>query len=337
MERAASVAKKLAVVGNGSWGTAQVKLLSENGHQVRWWMRKPEDVAYVQAHGHNPSYLSDVSLDLARVLPTHSLADALQDAEIVFLVVPAAFVGAVLAQVAPAWLQDRTVVSGIKGIVPGENLLITDYLERHLGVPGARQAILAGPCHAEEVALEKQSYLTIGATNLETATQVATLLQGRFMTCSPSLDLYGLEYAAILKNIVAIACGIAHGLRYGDNFLAVLVSNALKEIEDFVQATCPPCTRRMADSGYVGDVLVTSYSQFSRNRTFGTMLGRGYSVQAAQLEMNMVAEGYYASRCIGELNERHRVAMPVIETVHGILYQKQNPRQAFERLAGVLR
>lgn len=336
MHQRIRMGKKIAVIGSGSWATAQVKLLSGNGHTVQWWLRKAEDVAYVQAHRRNRNYLTDVEFDLSLVTSTDSLEQALTGAEAVFLVVPAAFVESVLQQIKPEWLEGKLVVSGIKGIVPGENLLVTDYLERYLQVPGGRQAILAGPCHAEEVALEKQSYLTIGATDKETAATIASLLQGRFMKCSPSPDLYGLEYSAILKNIVAIACGIAHGLRYGDNFLAVLVANALKEIEDFVTATCPPCPRRIADSGYTGDVLVTSYSQFSRNRTFGTMLGRGYSVQAAQLEMNMVAEGYYASRCVAELNREWQVRMPVIEATYRILYEKQAAGPVFAELAEIL-
>jgi len=328
--------KKVAVLGSGSWGTAQVKLLTDNEHYVQWWVRRAEDVEHIKTHGRNQKYLADVQINLGHVLPTNNIEEALSGVEAVFLVIPAAFVKDALVQIKPDWLNKCLIISGIKGIVPGENLLVTDYLERYLDVPGARQAILAGPCHAEEVAMEKQSYLTIGATDMDTASAVATLLQRPFLKCSPSPDLYGLEYSAILKNIVAIACGIAHGLRYGDNFLAVLVSNALREIEDFITITAPMPHRRMTDSGYTGDVLVTSYSQFSRNRTFGAMLGRGYSVQAAHLEMNMVAEGYYASRCIAELNREWGLNMPVIETTYRILYEKAPASQAFASLAAII-
>ena len=330
------IGRTVAVLGSGSWGTAQVKLLTANGNRVNWWMRRPADVEYVKAHHHNHNYLTDVRIDPALVMPTTSTEKALDGAEAVFLVVPAAFVEVMLQTIQATQLEGKIIVSGIKGIVPGDNLLVTDYLERYLNVDGGRQAIIAGPCHAEEVALEKRSYLTIGATNLETAGQVARLLEGEFVKCSTSQDLYGLEYSAILKNIVAIACGIAHGLFYGDNFMAVLVANALNEIEDFLNVACPQASRRIADSGYAGDLLVTSYSPFSRNRTFGGLLGRGYSVQAAQMEMNMVAEGYYASRCVAEINKKWEVRMPIIETMQKVLYERLPATVAFQQLAEIL-
>jgi len=328
--------KEITVLGSGSWGTAQVKLLTENGHKVRWWMRRQDEVDFVAKNGYNRNYLSDVRLNKTAIYPTADINEAIAGADVVFLVIPSAFVKDALAHLAPGALCAKLVVSGVKGIIPGQNIVVTDYLEQFCQVPAVQQAIIAGPCHAEEIAMAKQSYLTIGATNLDTSYTVSALLQNSYVKCTPSTDLYGLEYSAILKNIVAIACGIAHGLRYGDNFLAVLVANALQEIENYISACYPLAGRRIADSGYTGDVLVTAYSQFSRNRTFGTMLGRGYSVQAAHLEMNMVAEGYYASKCIQEGKKALALAMPVVDTTYQILYEKKPAAQAFAQLAEVL-
>jgi glycerol-3-phosphate dehydrogenase (NAD(P)+) len=249
----------------------------------------------------------------------------------VILAVPAAFVQEALAGLPADTFQNKILVSAVKGMIPHQNLLVTDYLEQAFGVPASHQCVIAGPCHAEEVALEKQSYLTIGSHDLMHATECCQLLRNRYVKASPLDDIDGIEYCAVLKNIIALACGIAHGLGYGDNFQAVLVSNAMQEIARFLHAVMP-VTRDLNGSAYLGDLLVTAYSQFSRNRTFGNMIGRGYTVKSAQVEMNMVAEGYYAVESIQAMNKTLKVKMPIAEAVYRILYEKVSPALELEML-----
>lgn len=323
--------EKIAVIGGGSWATALVKILSENKAQICWWLRNPKDVEHLLHYHHNPRYLSGVNFDLTYVKPTTHLIEAIEDARWVILAVPAAFVQSALAILPTDAFNGKILVSAVKGMIPHQNILITDYLENTFGVPASHQCIISGPCHAEEVALEKQSYLTIGSHDLEHAEQFCSLLRNRYVKASPLDDLDGIEYAAIIKNIVALACGIAHGLGYGDNFQAVMVSNAMQEINRFLHAVMP-VTRDLNGSAYLGDLLVTAYSQFSRNRTFGNMIGRGYTVKSAQFEMNMVAEGYYAVESIHELNRTLKVNMPIAETVYRILYENNLPAAELEIL-----
>jgi glycerol-3-phosphate dehydrogenase (NAD(P)+) len=311
-------------VGGGSWATALVKILSENKAQVAWWLRNEQDVRHLQHYRHNRRYLSGVTFDLDYVHPTTDLAGCLREARWVILAVPAAFVTAALSALPADSFQDKILVSAVKGMIPHQNILITDYLEQTFGVPASHQCVIAGPCHAEEVALEKQSYLTIGSHDLTHAAHFCTLLRNRYVKASPLDDIDGIEYCAVLKNIIALACGIAHGLGYGDNFQAVMVSNAMQEIDRFLQAVMP-VARNLSGSAYLGDLLVTAYSQFSRNRTFGNMIGRGYTVKSAQVEMNMVAEGYYAVESIYGMNKTLKVEMPIMEAVYRILYEKISP------------
>lgn len=315
---------RLTVVGGGSWATALVKILSEGNTQIRWWLRSQRDAEHIKKFHHNPSYLSDVQINPRKVRVCTKIKDSLRDSEFVIVAVPAAFVAEALEGLKPAHLADKCVVSAIKGMIPQENLLVTDWAEQKFEVPARRIAVIAGPCHAEEVALEKQSYLTIASQNLECASDVAQLLSCRFVQALPIDDIYGVEYSAVMKNIIALACGITHGLGYGDNFQAVLVSNAMQEIRRFVDAVYPK-HRDLSASAYLGDLLVTAYSPFSRNRTFGNLIGRGYSVQSAQMEMNMIAEGYYAVKSIYEINRQYGVPMPITESVYNILYEKASP------------
>jgi glycerol-3-phosphate dehydrogenase (NAD(P)+) len=314
----------IAVIGGGSWATALVKILSENNVQVHWWLRHSEDVKHLLAYRHNPRYLSGISFNMEYVHPSTDLQEVVKPSAWIILAVPAAFVEEALAQLHPEDLAGKTLVSAIKGMIPKQNILITDYLEKHFQVPSERLCVVAGPCHAEEVALEKQSYLTIGAYDLSLAEAFCKLLRNRYVKANPLDDIDGIEYCAVLKNIIALACGIAHGLNYGDNFQAVLVSNAMVEIEQFLTAIMP-IHRALTGSAYLGDLLVTAYSQFSRNRTFGNMIGRGYSVKSAQFEMNMVAEGYYAVQSIYELNKSLQVDMPITSSVYHILYDRVSP------------
>jgi glycerol-3-phosphate dehydrogenase (NAD(P)+) len=317
-------ATKIAIIGGGSWATALVKILSENDVRINWWLKNKKDVDHILAFGKNPNYLSDVAINTKKVKPTTNVLKALEDVSVVIFVVPAAFIGDVLATISPADLQGKIVVSAIKGMIPLENILVTDLLQKNHNVPSRKICVIAGPCHAEEVALEKRSYLSIAGEDFTVASVVANLLQCRFVKATVVEDLYGVEYCAVMKNIIAIACGIARGLNYGDNFQAVLVSNAMLEIELFVDAVVKK-ERNWNASAYLGDLLVTCYSPYSRNRTLGNMVGRGYSFKAAQVEMNMIAEGYYAVKCVYELNKKLNVQMPITKAVYNILYEKISP------------
>ncbi len=323
---------QIAVLGGGSWATALVKLLSENDVQVNWWLRSQADLDHIARYGHNPRYLSSVQINCDKVRPTADIALALQPSELVVVCIPAAFVPEALAPLDRRAFQGKAVASAVKGMVPGRNALVTDYVAEEFGVPLDRFLVIAGPCHAEEVALEKLSYLTIGGLQPALAQQLATLLRCRYLRTTTIADVNGAEYCAVMKNIVAVACGIAHGLNYGDNFQAVLVANAMQEIRRFVDLLEPQPQRDMNASAYLGDLLVTTYSQFSRNRTFGNMIGRGYSVLGAQMAMNMVAEGYYAVKCVYEINQTQQVDMPIIKAVYHILYEKISPAVEFKIL-----
>ena len=324
------------MLGGGSWATALTKILSENGAHVDWWLRSKDDVQHLLRTRHNPRYLSAVQFDLSRVQPTADLEDAIEEADWLVLAVPAAFVQPVLDKLDRDALKHKRVISAIKGMIPGKNQLITDYVAERFRLPHDRIGVVAGPCHAEEVALEKQSYLTIGSPDAGLALSFCELLRNRYVSAHPASDLDGIEYCAVMKNIIALTGGIAHGLGYGDNFLAVLVSNAVQEIRRFLQAINPQL-RDLSASAYLGDLLVTAYSQFSRNRTFGGMVGRGYSVKSAQLEMNMVAEGYYAVKSIHELNKKLKVTMPITEAAYNILYERISPAVEIELLKEKLR
>jgi len=316
---------KIAVVGGGSWATALVKILSEQpSNRVRWWLRSQADIDHIRAYHHNPRYLSDVFHSPKKVKVCAKIKDAIRDADYVVLAVPAAFVREPFEALRPANFFGKRVVSAIKGMIPGTNQLVTDWMEEKFGVPLDDICVIAGPCHAEEVALEKQSYLTITSTNPDCAADFAKIITCRYVTAHPLADLYGVEYTAVMKNIVALACGITYGLGYGDNFQAVMVSNAMQEIRRFVTAV-DPRERDMSASAYLGDLLVTAYSQFSRNRLFGNMIGRGYSVTAAQVEMKMIAEGYYATKSIHTLNKSYGVAMPITDAVYRVLYEGMAP------------
>ena len=311
----------VSVVGGGSWATALVKILSNNAGQIHWWIRNPESVDFIRQYRHNPSYLSDVEIDLSRVAPNANLVETLAASDYIVLAVPAAFLKTALSGISADALKGKKVFSAIKGIVPEHNKIVGDFLHSEYNVSLENLGVITGPCHAEEVAMEKLSYLTVACQDSATAAQMAALLTCRYIRTVRSGDIFGTEYSAVLKNVMAIASGICHGLGYGDNFQAVLISNAIREIKRFVDAV-HPINRDINESAYLGDLLVTAYSQFSRNRTFGSMLGKGYSVKSAQLEMNMVAEGYYAVACIHEINKKLKVDLPICEAVYNIIYEK---------------
>lgn len=322
---------RLTMVGGGSWATALVKILSENNVQIKWWMRSQTDADHIKKYNHNRSYLSDVQVNPRKVRICTKIREAFKDSEYVILAVPAAFVADALTGLKPDHFAGKRVVSAIKGMIPASNQLVTDWVSEEYGVPAGQIAVIAGPCHAEEVALEKQSYLTIASPDADCAEDVANLLRCRYVQTTPVDDIYGIEYSAVMKNIIALASGITRGLGYGDNFQAVLVSNAMQEIRRFVDAIYPK-HRDLSGSAYLGDLLVTAYSPFSRNRTFGTLIGRGYTIQSAQAEMNMIAEGYYAVKSIHEINRQFGVDMPIVNAVYDILYERATPTGEMNRL-----
>jgi glycerol-3-phosphate dehydrogenase (NAD(P)+) len=316
---------KIAVIGGGSWATALVKILSENNVKMSWWLRSKEDVDHIRMHQNNPNYLSDIQINLKKVKPTTDLKKAVEDSTIILLVVPAAFIKEVLLTLSPPDFKDKIIISAIKGMIPEENILVTEYVAENFRVSPQNIGVIAGPCHSEEIAMEKRSYLTIAGNDLKNAQEIAGLLNCRYVKTSVIKDLSGVEYAAIMKNIIAIACGIARGLNYGDNFQSVLVSNSMHEIKRLLSEMHPLKERDLNASAYLGDLLVTCYSQFSRNRTLGNMVGRGYSVKSAQVEMNMIAEGYYAVKCIHEINKTRNIDMPITRAVYNILYERISP------------
>jgi glycerol-3-phosphate dehydrogenase (NAD(P)+) len=328
---------QIAVIGGGSWATALVKILSENQVKIKWWIRRKADVDFIRKYNHNPSYLTDVAINPRKVKTYNKMSEALNGVEYIILAIPAAFIPATLKDLNKKHFEGKKVVSAIKGMIPEENLLVTDWLTREFNLPIGQTCVIAGPCHAEEVALEKQSYLTIASPNIEVAQSFANLLNCRFLQANAITDLYGVEYCAVIKNIIAIACGITRGLGFGDNFQAVLVSNAMQEIKIFLDEIYPKENRDLNNSGYLGDLLVTAYSQFSRNRTFGNMIGKGYSVKSAQIEMNMIAEGYYAVRSIYLISKQHHIKLPIIDAVYHIVYEKTNPLIEMNTLKGYLK
>lgn len=316
--------ERIAVIGAGSWGTALVKLLSTTQEKVGWWVRRPDTITHIAKYGHNPDYISAAQFDPDRLVMNSDVHAVVRDADMLVIAVPSAFLKQSLEQLDRAEFEGKAVFSAVKGIVPETNQIVGEYLFEHWGVPEQRFGVICGPCHAEEVAMERLSYLTIACQDASMAALMATALNGRFMKTTVSDDIYGTEYAAILKNVIAVCAGISVGLGYGDNFRAVLVSRAIQEIARFVKAV-HPIDRDINEPAYLGDLLVTAYSTFSRNREFGNMVGRGYSVRAAQMEMNMVAEGYYAVKCVHEINQKLNVEMPISEATYRILYERMAP------------
>lgn len=326
---------RIAMIGSGSWATALAKLFLNNTSQVNWFVRKEDDISYFKSYKTNPRYLSSVEFETEKISFYSSLRECVKNSDFLVLAIPSAFLNDSFSEITKQDLVNKVVFSAIKGIVPEHNLIVGEYLNKIYDVPLQNIGVITGPCHAEEVALEKLSYLTIASMNTENAQVLSDLLNCRYLKSTVSDDIYGTEFSAVLKNVVAVAGGICHGLGYGDNFLAVLVSNAIQEIKRFVDAV-HPIDRDIKASAYLGDLLVTAYSQFSRNRMFGTMLGKGYSVKQAQLEMNMVAEGYYAVKCVYEINKKYKVHMPITEAVYNIIYQNKNVRKEIAELSNLL-
>jgi len=327
--------KEISVIGGGSWATAIVKMLSNNADKVHWWMRDADKANYINKYLHNPRYLSSVQFERDKINVSNNLGEIISKSNLIVIATPSAFLMDVFGERGNEDLKDKIIYSAVKGIVPEVHQIPARFFHKRFGTPYENIGIISGPCHAEEVALERLSYLTIACQDQAKAKILADLLECRYIKTHLSDDLFGTEISAILKNIYAVAAGIFNGLGYGDNFQAVLISNAVQEIERFVDAL-NPIHRDVKSSAYLGDLLVTAYSQFSRNRTFGSMVGKGYSVTSAQMEMNMTAEGYYAAKSIVKMNEKFEVNIPIATAVYRVLYEKISPAVEMRILADKL-
>ncbi|MGB2299156.1 MAG: NAD(P)H-dependent glycerol-3-phosphate dehydrogenase [Flavobacteriaceae bacterium] len=323
---------KYAVFGSGSWATAIVKMLCENSDQVDWYVRKQQTIDYIISEEHNPSYLSSVELNLEQLRLNTDINTVAEAADVLIFAIPSAFIESELQKVTID-ISSKIIMSAVKGIIPESGFLVGEHFHQKYGVDLNNIVVLTGPCHAEEVALERLSYLTIACADLDIANVVADQFSSNYIRTSANDDVVGAEYAAMLKNIYAIAAGMAHGLGYGDNFQSVLMSNATREMKRFIKKV-HKMKRNINETVYLGDLLVTCYSLFSRNRMFGNMIGKGYTVKSAQMEMSMIAEGYYASKSAHQINQgKEKPAQtPIIDTVYDILYMNKDAKKAFKKL-----
>lgn len=341
------------ILGSGSWGTAIAKILTDNGQTIRWWNRSKDAISQFKLRSHNPQYLTAARFNISQLILTTNAQEVIQNADTIVIAIPSAYTIEVLKTFPKNIFEGKKIVSAIKGILPEENLLLNDYLKLHFNVPLEHYFAVLGPCHAEEVVQERLSYLTFTGIDMETTATVAGYFKTPYINTVVNKDIYGVQYAAVLKNIYAVGAGLAHGLDYGDNFLSVLIANSADEMAGFlrkagyVNAEVGYIEHKKTDvpesehnnyaaSVYLGDLLVTCYSLHSRNRTFGNMIGKGYSVKAAQLEMSMVAEGYYASKCMFHINREVMAEMPIASTVYNILWNGLQAREGFERVEEIL-
>jgi glycerol-3-phosphate dehydrogenase (NAD(P)+) len=343
---------KFGVLGSGTWATAIVKMLTDNGHPVNWCVRDQQTASHLRERHHNPKYLSSVNFNINLLGLYTDIGLFVQDSVTIILAVPSAYVEDYFTRLQAGALDNKKVVSAVKGILPSGNRLVNDYLADRFSFPLSSYFTIMGPCHAEEVAAEKLSYLTFSGSDVETCRTIAACFDSDYLNTVVNDDVYGVQYAAVLKNIYALGAGIAHGLEYGDNFQSVLIANCADEMAGFLKkAGIPhievgvhdaedPVTHiknsNYAASVYLGDLLVTCYSLYSRNRTFGNMIGKGHSVRTAQLEMNMVAEGYNASKCIYQINSSIAARMPIATTIYEILWENVKPRTGFKQIEQVL-
>jgi glycerol-3-phosphate dehydrogenase (NAD(P)+) len=315
---------RIAVIGGGSWATALVKILCNNVDQVNWHMRNQVAVDHILDYRRNPNYLQSIEFDLSKINVSTNLVEMISSADTIIIATPSAFLTKLFEGFPNEIMKNKVVFSAVKGIIPEYNAIPARFIHKTFGTRYDRIGIICGPCHAEEVALEKLSYLTIACQNEGFAENMADKLSCRYIKTTVSDDLFGTEFSAVLKNVYSIASGICAGLGYGDNFQSVLISNAIQEIENFIDEVSP-IHRDVKSSAYLGDLLVTAYSKFSRNRTFGYMIGKGYSVKTAQMEMDMIAEGYYATKSVMVIKKKFGIDMPIVEAVNNIIYEKISP------------
>ena len=325
---------KFAVIGGGSWATAIAKMLCVNLDEIAWYMRNEDAIEHVKIHHHNPNYLSSVEFDIKKLILTSDINEAVAYADYIIFAIPSAFLNGELEKLTES-LDGKVIFSAIKVIVPETSLIVGEHFIKIYNIPFENIGVITGPCHAEEVALERLSYLTIACGDANKAKIVAENLSGNYIKTKISDDIIGTEYAAMLKNIYAIAAGIAHGLGYGDNFQSVLMSNGIREMKKFIKKV-HKMKRNINDSAYLGDLLVTGYSIFSRNRMFGNMIGKGYTVKSAMMEMSMVAEGYYAAKSAYKLNLDYGAQTPIIDAVYSILYEGKSAKAVFKKLTDKL-
>ncbi len=324
----------IAVMGGGSWATALAKLLLQNCSSIIWYMRRPDRIAEFKCLGHNPAYLSDVEFAIDRIDFRDNINEACHDADTLLMAMPSPYFKSHLEKLTED-ISTKNIVIATKGIIPGENMLVSDYLEHRYGICQDRMTVISGPCHAEEVALGRLSYLTSASADTDKAEAFASMLRGKALRTLVSSDIRGIEYAGVLKNVYAIGAGIIHGMKAGDNFLAIMVANAATEIKRFID-TAVGGTRDITHSVYLGDLLVTAYSKFSRNHNFGSMIGRGMTPGRAIMEMEMITEGYYAAKCVHEINALLNVDMPILEGIYDILYRNTPISLAIEKIASRL-
>jgi glycerol-3-phosphate dehydrogenase (NAD(P)+) len=321
---------KIAVLGGGSWATALVKILSENKRKVGWYIRNPINADFVKKHHHNPNYLSAARLKTKRLEISSDLNQVVSQADVLVIAIPSAFLSQELEKLTESF-DDKIIFSAVKGVVPESMLIVGEHFNTKFNVPMEKIGVILGPSHAEEIAMERLSYLTVACMNKKLAKAIAAMLKTQYIRTTISNDIIGTEYASMLKNIYAIASGIAHSLGYGDNFQSVLMSNAIREMKRFIKDVYK-MKRNINNSAYLGDLLVTGYYVFSRNRTFGGMIGKGYTVKAAQMEMRMVAEGYYATQSAKMINQNYSTRVPIIDAVFSILYLEKKPERVFKKL-----
>jgi glycerol-3-phosphate dehydrogenase (NAD(P)+) len=326
--------QKIAVLGGGSWATAIVKMLIENIETVGWYMRSEHAIAYIEENDHNPKYLRSAELNAKRLDLSADINFMVANYDVLIFAIPSAFVTSELNKLNVS-LEGKTIFSAIKGIIPETGLIVGEHFNKKYNIPLENIGVITGPCHAEEVAMERLSYLTIACIDSEKARLMSKALESWYIKTKISDDIIGTEYAAMLKNIYAVAAGIAHGLGYGDNFQSVLMSNAIREMKRFIKKV-HKMKRNINDSAYLGDLLVTGYSTFSRNRMFGNMIGKGYTVKSAQHEMSMIAEGYYATKSAHKIKEEKNTKTPIIDAVYNVLYKDKDPKKEFKKLTNNL-
>lgn len=323
---------KIAILGGGTWATALAKIALMNEKHINWFIRRDDQIEGFYKLGRNPNYLTNVKFNLAQITFYSNIEKAIKDSDTIIIAIPSPYVKQYMRRIwSSSSFKGKFVVSAVKGMIPNDNIVISEYLMSNFKIPQENVGVISGPCHAEEVALERLSFLTVASKDTEKATALAQGINSRILRTSVSNDVVGIELAAVLKNIYAIMSGVCSGLQYGDNFQAVLMTNCAKEMKKLLDAIVP-MERCICEQHYLGDMLVTGYSQFSRNRTLGTMIGKGYSVKTAQLEMEMIAEGYYGAKCIQEMNNRFKVNIPIAQTVYDILYEKLRPQAAMKQL-----
>ncbi|MDE1205472.1 NAD(P)H-dependent glycerol-3-phosphate dehydrogenase [Tenacibaculum larymnensis] len=325
---------RIAVLGGGSWATAIVKMLSENLETIGWYMRSIYAIEHIKRNKHNPSYLSSAELHPEQLDLSEDINHIIENYDVLIFAIPSAFLNAELEKLTTS-LENKVIFSAIKGIVPESGLIVGEHFHSLYNIPYENIGVISGPCHAEEVAMERLSYLTLACQDEKKAKKLSKAIAGRYIKTKISDDIIGTEYAAMLKNIYAIAAGIAHGLGYGDNFQAVLMSNGIREMKRFIKKI-HKMKRNINNSAYLGDLLVTGYSTFSRNRMFGNMIGKGYTVKSAMLEMSMVAEGYYATKSAYKINQKNKAKTPIIDAVYNVLYDKKEAKDEFLKLTNRL-